>query len=202
MSSTQTLVASTTEPAELRKQFGVDQALAQANLDYLKTLAKDMVSVLLNVFSKLPREQRGMVGDVIGLWAGIMLPDVSVVLIRLTAGSRRDIQYRYYASLVQPVFVGAGRARCIANLAYNVGSTNHFRSHSPTCSSTGIVYRRCWTHHAGSRRRDGAEKGVPIDQAFGRATGDASVARRARWTVDSALERVCAECRTWCSEGG
>ena len=72
ITSTQTILASTTASAELLKQFGVDQAAASTNLAYLKTLAKDMVSVLLNVFSKLPREQRGMVGDVIGLWAGIM----------------------------------------------------------------------------------------------------------------------------------
>jgi ribosomal RNA-processing protein 12 len=78
VTSTQTVLASATASEELLKQFGVDQAGASTNLDYLKTLAKDMVSVLLNVFSKLPREQRGMVGDVIGLWAGIMTQDVSV----------------------------------------------------------------------------------------------------------------------------
>lgn len=77
VSSTQTLLTSTTEPVELRKQFGVDQDAAKENLAFLKTLAKDMVSVLLNVFSKLPREQRGMVGDVIGLWVGIMTEQVS-----------------------------------------------------------------------------------------------------------------------------
>ena len=77
ITSTQTILASTTEPEELLKQFGVDQAAAARNLDYLKAQAKDMVAVLLNVFSKLPREQRGLVGDVIGLWAGIMSPEVS-----------------------------------------------------------------------------------------------------------------------------
>nr|XP_019045182.1 ribosomal RNA-processing protein 12 [Kwoniella bestiolae CBS 10118]OCF24112.1 ribosomal RNA-processing protein 12 [Kwoniella bestiolae CBS 10118] len=72
VSSTQRLANSSSPPEELRKQFGLDQSSAKANLDYLKTLAKDMVSVLLNVFSKLPRESRGMVGEVIGLWVGIM----------------------------------------------------------------------------------------------------------------------------------
>lgn len=78
VSSTQTLLTSTTEPVELRKQFGLDQDAAKENMAFLKTLAKDMVSVLLNVFSKLPREQRGMVGDVIALWVGIMTEQVSL----------------------------------------------------------------------------------------------------------------------------
>jgi ribosomal RNA-processing protein 12 len=63
----------------LRKQFGVDQDGAKVNLEYLKTLAKDMVAVLLNVFSKLGRDQRGMVGEVIGSWVSIMSQEVSVV---------------------------------------------------------------------------------------------------------------------------
>ncbi|KAK4688051.1 ribosomal RNA-processing protein 12, partial [Tremellales sp. Uapishka_1] len=75
VSSTQTLLASTSAPEELRKQFGLDQTAAAANLAHLKTLAKDMVSVLLNVFSQRPREQRGMVGDVVGAWVGIMTED-------------------------------------------------------------------------------------------------------------------------------
>lgn len=76
VSSTQRLAGSQAAPEELRKQFGVDQETARANMAYLKTLAKDTVSVLLNVFSRLPREQRGMVGDVIGLWTGIMTEQV------------------------------------------------------------------------------------------------------------------------------
>lgn len=81
VTSTQRLANSTTAPEELRKQFGLDQTEAKANLEHIKTLAKDMVSVLLNVFSKLPREQRGMVGDVIGIWVGIMSESVSLVLL-------------------------------------------------------------------------------------------------------------------------
>ncbi|WRT66755.1 uncharacterized protein IL334_003718 [Kwoniella shivajii] len=72
VSSTQRLLNSGSPPEELRKQFGLDQNSAAENMNFLKTLAKDMVSVLLNVFSKLPRESRGMVGEVIGLWVGIM----------------------------------------------------------------------------------------------------------------------------------
>ncbi|OCF44347.1 ribosomal RNA-processing protein 12 [Kwoniella heveanensis CBS 569] len=72
VSSTKTLRNSTTASEELKKQFGLDQSSAQENMELLKGLAKDMVSVFLNVFSKLPRESRGMVGEVIGLWVGIM----------------------------------------------------------------------------------------------------------------------------------
>lgn len=82
VNSTQRLATSGAEPEELRKQFGVDQTLALANIAYLKTLAKDMVAVLLNVFSKLPREQRGHVGEVIGAWVGIMTEQVSPDCVR------------------------------------------------------------------------------------------------------------------------
>lgn len=75
--STDRLLHSSTDSAELRKQFGMDQTDAKNNIDHLKTKAKDMVAVLLNVFSQLPREQRGMVGEVIGAWTGIMTDAVS-----------------------------------------------------------------------------------------------------------------------------
>lgn len=74
VTSTERLLGSTTDPAELRKQFGVDQEGAKADVAALKALAKDMVGVLLNVFSSTPREQRGMVGDVIAAWVRIMDP--------------------------------------------------------------------------------------------------------------------------------
>ena len=76
VSSSQTMLASTAPVEELRKQFGLDQGTAQKNLQTLKDLAKDMVSVLLNVFSTMPKESRGMVGEVIGAWAGIMTEKV------------------------------------------------------------------------------------------------------------------------------
>jgi ribosomal RNA-processing protein 12 len=88
VSSTQRLLASSTAPEELRKQFGVDQDKAKENMAYLKTLAKDMTSVLLNIFSKLPREQRGMVGDVIAAWTGIMTEKVSEDWDRTSAGPK------------------------------------------------------------------------------------------------------------------
>ncbi|EIW67760.1 hypothetical protein TREMEDRAFT_40374 [Tremella mesenterica DSM 1558] len=72
VTSTQRLVSSGTEKEELMKRFGLDQDDAKSNLEFLKGLAKDMVAVLLNVFSKMPRDTRGMVGDVVGVWTGIM----------------------------------------------------------------------------------------------------------------------------------
>lgn len=84
VNSTNRLLNSTTESSELRKQFGLDQKDAQVNMDHLKSKAKDMVAVLLNVFSQLPREQRGMVGEVIGTWTGIMTEAVSCYLLFTT----------------------------------------------------------------------------------------------------------------------
>jgi ribosomal RNA-processing protein 12 len=79
VNSTSRLMNSSTEAVELRKQFGMDQEDAKANMDHLKTKAKDMVAVLLNVFAQLPRESRGMVGEVIGIWTGIMGDAVSLL---------------------------------------------------------------------------------------------------------------------------
>jgi ribosomal RNA-processing protein 12 len=78
VNSTSRLMNSSTEAVELRKQFGMDQKDAKANMDHLKSKAKDMVAVLLNVFAQLPRESRGMVGEVIGIWTGIMGDAVSL----------------------------------------------------------------------------------------------------------------------------
>lgn len=65
----------------------MDQKDAQVNINHLKSKAKDMVAVLLNVFSQLPREQRGMVGEVIGTWTGIMTEAVSLVALIMSGSS-------------------------------------------------------------------------------------------------------------------
>ena len=99
VTSTQRLASSASAPEELCKQFGVNQSAANENLAYLKTLAKDVVSVLLNVFSKLPREQRGMVGEVIGHWVGILTDKVSLFAIifqcRRSADVSQDVVATY-----------------------------------------------------------------------------------------------------------
>jgi ribosomal RNA-processing protein 12 len=100
VTSTLRLANSATEAVELRKQFGVDQRGAKASLEYLKTLAKDMVAVLLNVFSKLGRDQRGMVGEVIGSWVSIMSAEVSFSNLRplfaLTQSKYQDLIGTYH----------------------------------------------------------------------------------------------------------
>jgi len=89
---------SSTDAVELRKQFGMDQEDAKANMDHLKSKAKDMVAVLLNVFAQLPRESRGMVGEVIGIWTGIMGDAVSLprpLSFALMRTDMQDIQETY-----------------------------------------------------------------------------------------------------------
>jgi hypothetical protein len=58
--------------------FGVDQQDAAQSIAHLKGMAGEMLAVLFNVFSSVAREQRGQVGDVIGLWLGIMEEKVRV----------------------------------------------------------------------------------------------------------------------------
>jgi ribosomal RNA-processing protein 12 len=78
VTSTKTLSKSAAPPADLRQSFGIDQETGKENMEYLKTLAADMLAVLFNVFSSVPREQRGMVGDVISLWLSVMSEEVSL----------------------------------------------------------------------------------------------------------------------------
>lgn len=77
ITSVQTLSRSGTDAEELLKTFGVDQQDAAQNVAHLKKMAGEMLAVLFNVFSSVPREHRGQVGDVIGLWLGIMDEKVS-----------------------------------------------------------------------------------------------------------------------------
>lgn len=61
--------------------FGVDQQEAGQHLAYLKGIATEMLAVLFNVFSSVPKEQRGQVGEVIGLWLSIMEEKVCDIVI-------------------------------------------------------------------------------------------------------------------------
>jgi ribosomal RNA-processing protein 12 len=72
VTSIQTLSRSSAPSEELLASFGVDQADAAQSVAYLKGFAGEMLAVLFNVFSSVAREQRGMVGDVIGQWLSIM----------------------------------------------------------------------------------------------------------------------------------
>jgi ribosomal RNA-processing protein 12 len=73
----QTLSRSGATSEELLASFGVDQQDAAQSVTYLKGFAGEMLAVLFNVFSSVAREQRGMVGDVIGQWLSIMTEKVS-----------------------------------------------------------------------------------------------------------------------------
>lgn len=145
VSSNQRLANSATEPEELRKQFGIDQAMARDSIAYLKTLAKDMVSVLLNVFSKLPREQRGPVGDVIGAWVGIMTEEVSsqvafFISLAKVIGCYRSLPNRDYSLVCQPHLDSAVRTRCFPHLPHHARSAHHLRPLLTSSSKLGSVH--------------------------------------------------------------
>ncbi len=72
ITSHQTLSRSAAPSEELLAGFGIDQQDAAQNITFLRDLASEMLAVLFNVFSSVPREQRGMVGDVVALWMSIM----------------------------------------------------------------------------------------------------------------------------------
>lgn len=72
ITSTQTAAKSAAPSEELIAGFGIDQQDAAQTLTYLKTMANEMLAVLFNVFSTVGKEQRGSVGDVIGLWLSVM----------------------------------------------------------------------------------------------------------------------------------
>ncbi len=72
ITSSSTLSSSAAPSEELLAGFGIDQQDAAQNVQFLKSLATEMLAVLFNVFSSVPREQRGMVGDVVALWLSIM----------------------------------------------------------------------------------------------------------------------------------
>ena len=77
-------------------------------MQLLQKLAKDMVAVLLNVFSKMPRESRGMVGDVIGIWIGVMTekvdqpPQSKIEFLMGLAGCHRHLLNRHLPPLPEP----------------------------------------------------------------------------------------------------
>lgn len=89
ITSLQTLSASATSEQELLAMFGVDQQDAAQSMTHLKAMAGEMLAVLFNVFSSVPREQRQQVGDVIGLWLGIMDDKVSCLQNHALRGFHR-----------------------------------------------------------------------------------------------------------------
>jgi len=54
----------------------ISRSAAQENLAFLKAQADSWLAVLFNVFGTVERDDRGKIGDVIRVWAGIAKPEV------------------------------------------------------------------------------------------------------------------------------
>lgn len=57
----------------------ISQSAAQENVAFLKTQADSWLAVLFNVFGAVERDERGKIGDVIKVWAGIAKAEVCFV---------------------------------------------------------------------------------------------------------------------------
>lgn len=60
-----------TEDVSFRPSPKISKEKATANLTFLRTQAESWLAVLFNVFSSVNKNARGMVGDVISVWASI-----------------------------------------------------------------------------------------------------------------------------------
>ena len=57
----------------------ISRSAAQENVAFLKTQADSWLAVLFNVFGTVQRDDRGKIGDVVRVWAGIAKPEVCFV---------------------------------------------------------------------------------------------------------------------------
>lgn len=57
----------------------MSRSAAQENVAFLKTQADSWLAVLFNVFGTVGRDDRGKIGDVIRVWAGIAKPEVCLI---------------------------------------------------------------------------------------------------------------------------
>lgn len=71
--------------------FGITPSQAQANVAFLRSIASNMVSVLFNVFSSASSEERGLVGEVIGIWLGVLNEKVRSWCSVASPGSTRSL---------------------------------------------------------------------------------------------------------------
>lgn len=67
-----TLSSSSAPPGSLSESFGISQEEAQENVKFLQGISGNMISVLFNVFSTVPTEERGLVGEVVKAWMGVL----------------------------------------------------------------------------------------------------------------------------------
>ncbi|KAF8318020.1 NUC173-domain-containing protein [Clavulina sp. PMI_390] len=64
------------ELSQMQEQaFGVSKEQAQENVTFLKSVSGNMISVLFNVFSSVASEERGLVGEVVKVWMGVLPPN-------------------------------------------------------------------------------------------------------------------------------
>jgi ribosomal RNA-processing protein 12 len=61
---------------------GLSPAEATQNIEYLRTQAESWLAVLFNVFGTVGRDSRGIVGDVITVWAAIAGEQVRIASFR------------------------------------------------------------------------------------------------------------------------
>lgn len=57
----------------------ISRPATRENVAFLKTQAESWLAVLFNVFGTVERDDRGKIGDVIRVWAGIAEPEVRFV---------------------------------------------------------------------------------------------------------------------------
>jgi len=57
----------------------ISRSAAQENVAFLKTQADSWLAVLFNVFGTVERDDRGKIGDVVRVWAGIANPEVCFI---------------------------------------------------------------------------------------------------------------------------
>lgn len=79
-----TLSQSSAPPESLAESFGISQDQAGENVEFLRGVSGNMISVLFNVFSSVPSEERGLVGEVVKLWMGILPQTVPIYLLPLS----------------------------------------------------------------------------------------------------------------------
>jgi len=67
-----------TDGTQMQMIEGVTSEERASNIAFLKTQAESWLAVLLNVFGSVNRDSKGMVSDVINLWASIADQSVSI----------------------------------------------------------------------------------------------------------------------------
>jgi ribosomal RNA-processing protein 12 len=70
------LASEDNENEKLSRIEHISRTAAQENVSFLRTQADSWLAVLFNVFGTVDREDRGKIGDVIRVWAGVAKQEV------------------------------------------------------------------------------------------------------------------------------